>query len=280
MPAALSTEQLVSDLRNLGLTAGLTLVAQTSLKQVGWVAGGPEAVIRALREVLGPGGTLVMASMTDRRILYDPGTTPTSDMGVVAEAFWRMPGAKRSVHPNSSFAAQGPLACEITSTHPLEDPEGIDSPVGKVYRRDGWVLLLGVDHSANTTIHLGESLSGVSYRRVKSVRLVENGKERTREVAFIDHCCRNFNQVGPLLERRGLVRVGKVGNARAQLMRSRDVVRTVRELLEKDKFFFLCPPDKGCSQCDEARAYAQGHASQVYRSRHPRGIGPFGPSHS
>ncbi|MBB29410.1 MAG: hypothetical protein CME25_10980 [Gemmatimonadetes bacterium] len=40
----------------------------------------------------------------------------------------------------------------------------MDSSIGKVYRMDGKFLLLGVDHDANTTSHLGERLGQVPYR--------------------------------------------------------------------------------------------------------------------
>ncbi|MBN1995753.1 MAG: AAC(3) family N-acetyltransferase [Anaerolineae bacterium] len=257
MSLIVSVQQLQTDLLRLGVAKNITLVVHISLKNVGWIAEGPPGVIQALKSVIGPSGTLVMPSMTDGDGLYDPNSTPTSDMGIVAETFWRMPGVLRSIHPNSAFAAQGPLAQKITATHPLADPEGINSPIGQVYQNDGWVLLLGVDHSANTTIHLGESLSHVPYRRVKTVQLVENGQETIKEVPFIDHCCRNFVKIAPFLQNRGLATIGKVGYATAQLMKSRDVVQTARKLLNQNHFFFLCPPGRQCEQCDEARAYAQ-----------------------
>ena len=52
-----------------------------------------------------------------------------------------------------------------------------DSPVGRVYELDGQVLLLlGVDHTANTTIHLGESMRRARYRRKKYVTLLKEGR--------------------------------------------------------------------------------------------------------
>jgi aminoglycoside 3-N-acetyltransferase len=194
--------------------------------------------------------------MTDRRDPYDLKQTPTSEMGIVAETFWRMPGVLRTMHPTSAFAARGPLAGEITAEHPLENPEGINSPIGKVYQFDGRILLVGVGHDANTTIHLGESLSNVPYRRIKTLRLLENGQVMTRKIPFIDHCCQNFRKLGPVLRERGLVRTGLVGQAKAWLMRSRRVVEITCELLKSDPNLFLCPPEAQCSQCDEARDYA------------------------
>ena len=75
-------------------------------------------------------------------------------MGIVAQTFWQLPGVLRSDSPHA-FAAAGPQAARITAPHPVDVPHGLDSPVGRVYELDGQVLLLGVDHTANTTIHPG-----------------------------------------------------------------------------------------------------------------------------
>ena len=75
---------------------------------------------------------------------------------------------------------------------PGRDPHGIDSPVGRVYELDGQVLLLGIGHSSDTTIHLAELLAGVCYRRPKSV-LVRQGEQIVRvDYGENDHCCQNF----------------------------------------------------------------------------------------
>lgn len=253
----ISTEQLISNLQNLGIQAGSTLLVHTSLRKVGWVSAGPSGVIDALFEVLGESGTLVMPTMTDGEALYDPATTPTRHMGVVAETFWRSPGVVRSNHPAGSFAAHGPLAAVICADHPIDPPHGLDSPPGRVYQLDGWILLLGVEHSANTTIHVAENMSNVPYRIPDRVRVTEGNRVRWIEYAEVNHCCQNFNKVGPLLRARHQLTVGQVGNATAQLVRSADVVRVAREQIERDPYYFLCAPGQ-ChnNECDEARAYA------------------------
>jgi len=67
-------------------------------------------LIDALRDALGPAGTLVMPTMSDGASVFDPKTTPTCEMGIVAETFFRQPGVLRSTHPGASFAAAGPHA--------------------------------------------------------------------------------------------------------------------------------------------------------------------------
>ena len=157
--AAISRSQLSKQLRDLGVEPGSVLLVHTSFSKIGPVEDGPQGLIAALRLALGPEGTLVMPSMTeDDDHPFDPKTTPCIGMGIVPDMFWRFPGVLRSDNP-SAFAAVGKQATRITAPHPIDPPHGLDSPVGRVYELDGQVLLLGVGHDANTTIHLAESLA-------------------------------------------------------------------------------------------------------------------------
>jgi aminoglycoside 3-N-acetyltransferase len=244
---------LVRQLRDLGVKRGSTLVVHCSFRAVRPVRGGPSELIGALTEAIGPTGTLVMPSMTDWEDdrVFDPSTTPCRGLGVVADTFWRMPGVLRSDSPHS-FAARGPHAVEITRPHPPDFPHGPDSPIGRVHDLDGQVLLLGVGYDANTTIHLAEFEAGAPYRIPKFCTVLRGGVPTRVDYGEIDHCCRNFGLVGEWLERRGLERLGQVGNALARLVRSRDVVATVVEELEIDACRFLCRRGAGCDECDAA----------------------------
>ena len=90
----------------------------------------------------------------------------------------------------------------------MDVPHGLDSPVGRVYELDGQVLLLGVDHTANTTIHLGEYMGRARYRRKKYVTLLKEGRLSRFDYTEIDHCCQNFSLVDGWLERGLQRRVG------------------------------------------------------------------------
>lgn len=250
---AFSVEEVTDQLRRLGVQPGGVLVVHCAFSRVRPVAGGPLGLIVALRAALGPAGTLVMPSMSyDDEHPFDPRATPTLEMGVVADTFWRQPGVRRSDSPHA-FAAEGPLAERITQPHPYDVPHGLNSPIGRVYELDGQVLLLGVGQDDNTTLHLAENLAGVRYRRACSVTLLEGGQPVRREYAEIDHCCQNFVLVDGWLEADGLLARGPVGHAEARLMRSRDIVSVVVERLRREETLFLHPPGVD-EECDEARA--------------------------
>jgi aminoglycoside 3-N-acetyltransferase len=256
----LRTTDLVQQLRDFGVREDGVLLVHTSFRACqgrggrGAVEGGPLGLIRALRAALGPKGTLVMPTMTDGESVFDPASTPTTDMGIVAETFWRQPGVRRSTHPGASFAAEGPHAERICQPQPLSPPHGPDSPVGRVHDLDGQILLLGVRHSENTTIHLAEAIAKVPYS-VEHPCVVEiDGVARTLMIAETDHCCEKFVLADAWLRERGLQREGKIGNADARLCNARDVVSVVTEHLAREPLAFLCTPGNGCEQCDAARA--------------------------
>ncbi|HEY9505443.1 MAG TPA: AAC(3) family N-acetyltransferase [Gemmatimonadales bacterium] len=245
--------ELVRQLLSLGVCPGGVLLIHTAFSRVRPVEEGPLGLIGALRDALGPGGTLVMPAMADDDDhAFDPATSPCRSMGVVADTFWRLPGVLRTDSPHA-FAAAGPRAAEITRTQPLDVPHGPDSPVGRVHDLDGQVLLLGVGHDANTTMHLAENLARVRYRRRAAATVLLAGRVTRREYAEVDHCCENFSLMDGWLDREGLQRRGTVGRGAARLARSRDLVRVAIARLQADETVFLHPPGV-CGECDEARA--------------------------
>lgn len=245
---------LIDQLRGLGVSAAPVVVVHTSFKAVGPVEGGPAGLISALRAALGPEGTLVMPSMSDDDDHpFDVASTTCRGMGVVADTFWRLPGVLRSNH-NASFAAAGPLAHAITAPHPLSPPHGIDSPVGRASALGGFVLLLGVGHSEDTTVHLAEAMANVPYRARKHCTVMQDGAPTRVEYEETDHCCENFRKLDLWLRERGLQREGLVGNATARWARASDIVRVAVNALRADRCAFLHPRGTGCAECDEAWA--------------------------
>ena len=251
--------EVVAQLRALGVEAGDVLLVHTSYRATGPLEGGPEGLIAALLEAVGPEGTLVMPSWSgEDDEVFDPARSETDiDLGVLPRLFWKRPGVSRSDHPHA-FAALGPAAAEVLRD-PLPLPPHIsESPVGRVHDLEGKVLLLGVDHDADTTVHLAELVGGAPYRLRKHCTVPSPDGPRRVEYGENDHCCARFRLVDGWLKEAGLQREGRVGYGPARLVRSRHVVDVVTRRLESDPLVFLHAPGEACADCDEARASVPG----------------------
>lgn len=273
---------LAHDLVAAGLGSGGVLALHSGFRSLGPVDGGPEAVVGAVLDVLGPAGTLLAPTFTTQltdpvawpvplageardRVMaampeFDPAETPPYHMGAVATAVWRWPGARRSRHPVTSWAAIGPAADVLLADHPLEDPEGMGGPVGRAFEADATVLLLGVDHDADTTIHLAESRLDLPHLREIPDRFPARnavGERIWLAVTKTTKCSDGFVALAPHLDRAGVVRRGRVGDADAQLVRSQDVVRIATDLLSHDPTALLCG-DPECVHCPTSRRVLAG----------------------
>lgn len=282
---------LTADLRALPLPQGRPILVHSGLRALGPVDGGPDTVVAALLAAGGPTTTFAVPTFTTNlvdpytwptppapdereRLLaampaFDPATSAPHKMGAIATALWRTPGAVRSRHPVTSWAAIGPAADALTRDPPLDDPEGVDGTVGRVWKEDGWVLLLGVDHDADTTIHLAESLLDMPHLRELPDRWPDDRPDGTRvwrAVAKTTKCSDGFVALGPPLERAGAIHRGRVGDAPAQLLRSRALVEVATALLSADPTALLCP-DPECVHCPTSRRVLAGWSAPAVTPR-------------
>jgi len=182
--------ELVEDLRRLGISTGAVVMVHASLRAVGPVEGRAAGVIEALEETVGPDGTLlmVMGAREDGRP-FDCLTTPAEeDLGVLAEVFRTTPGTVVSDHPEGRFAARGRLADDFVCEVPWHDYYGPGSPLERLVNADGVVLRLGADTNSVTLIHYAEYLADVPHkRRVRRVRDLHTPRGvETRVVECLD----------------------------------------------------------------------------------------------
>jgi aminoglycoside 3-N-acetyltransferase len=218
-------------------------------------------VIRALEEVLGPEGTLVMPAFSFNCFRadappFDPEESP-STVGLITETFRRQPNVLRSRHPSHSVTARGPDAAFITAVHDeTMGPCCRSGPFGKLYELDAGVLFLGCGLSCNTTLHAVEDWAGAPY--LMTVRLPvrrPDGSVATVPVPNepLEH--RSFS--GPnhpliaLFRERGVLREGRVAAAESYLAGIRGMIDLSFEALIRDPAIFLCQ-DPNCTFCKRA----------------------------
>ncbi len=151
--------------------------------------------------------------------------------------FRKWPGAKRSNHPARSIAAVGKHAEYITKEHDLSNIFGENSPVDKLYKLDGYVLLIGVGYDKNTSLHLAEVRANFPSKKFtnESSAIMINGKREwvTYNTQAVDD--EDFVRLGEEYERERNIKVHKVGNADVRLIRQRDLVDWAVKWMEKNR---------------------------------------------
>ncbi|MEV4574566.1 AAC(3) family N-acetyltransferase [Nonomuraea jabiensis] len=232
------------DFSALGVEPGQVVLLHSSLSSIGRVEGGEHTVVAALRESLGPHGTLAVptgtsansdtspiyraavAGMSADEIAghrshmpaYAPASTPSNLMGVIAEHVRTLPGARRSAHPQTSFAAIGPHSAAIIDGHARDCLLGERSPLARLYEAGALVLLLGVGYDKCTAFHLAEYRYHPDPPRRSYRAVVDDGEGRAWcefEDVHVDDS--DFARLGADFERAVDVRCGPVGAARARL---------------------------------------------------------------
>jgi aminoglycoside 3-N-acetyltransferase len=241
---------LTTELKQLGLKPGMVVLVHSSLSALGWVSGGAVAVVQALMQVVTETGTIVMPThsrelsdprywenppvpkswwqtIRDTMPAFDPAYTPTRGMGKIVECFRTFPGVKRSYHPDVSLAAWGKHATEITKNHSLSYGCGENSPLQKIYDLNGHVLLLGVGHGNNTSLHLSEVKANVYPICIAHAPIINaQGQREWRAFEDVDAGDGSdlFEALGQDFESAATVLTGKIGNATAKLMNQKDLV--------------------------------------------------------
>ena len=257
---------LVAALRGLEIDPRRPVIAHASLSAFGEVQGGAETVLGALLYWL---DTLIMPAFTYKTMVvpeigpeengmaygshrdanlmtqfFSPNMPVDRLMGVLPEALRRHPKSSRSSHPILSFVgvnAEEYLACQ-TLAEPLK-------PIGALVEAQGWVLLLGVDHMVNTSIHYAERLAG----RKQFVRwaLTTHG---VVECPRFPGCSDGFNRISPHLTQ--VARHAQIGSAQVQAVPLVDLISTVKTIIEADPLALLCE-NSYCERCPAVRNQAK-----------------------
>lgn len=270
MHMTVTKNRVKKDLQSMGLKEGDWVLLHSSLSSLGYVKQGANTVIDAMMEVIGRGGLFMVPTFTFTNFtpFFDPQKTP-SQMGLITETLRQRKESVRSLHPRHSVGVMGREAKQVVQGHLEAGSVGKGSPVDKLAKRGGYVLLLGVGHTVNTTIHTAEVYAELPYLyTVKDspdfpqqavVKIPDEDKSfRERkvkvELAPYPTCSEGFWKLEPVMRDKRQIRYGKVGQAHCQLMRAKDIIDTASSLLRKDPEALLCD-EPNCYSCNEKRKF-------------------------
>lgn len=247
---------LAKDFKNLGITAGDTVMVHASIKSVGNVAGGADQILYALEDTISPGGTIMMyvgcetgfdevgrgrlSTQEETEILekmpaFDYQTFRADrNFGALAEVFRTQVGTITSNQVGSRMAARGTNAKFLLENHPHNYSYGVGSPLEKLLQLNGKILLLGSDRDAVTFLHYVEHVVEIPDKRVAhyKVPLLVEGKRKWIEME-------EFNTAGDGVHKNWTDRFfaeiiddflkgtknfgGRVGNANTFVLRTPDL---------------------------------------------------------
>ncbi len=251
---ALTKNDIVKGLKELGLPEGCVVMVHSALSAFGEVEGGAETVIEALLEAIGPQGTLLMPAMafdSPFRVESSP-----SDVGLITEVFRNYPGVTRSLHPTHSIAGMGPLVEELIAGH-IDQPSalGPESPWGRLARRnDAYILFLGCDQDRNTLLHCAEEALDAPYLNIISRKYIDaDGNLQTKILGKYPGPHRDFIGLDALFENAGIMKIAKIGNAVCRLTAAKQMLELTIAALRRDPAAVLCD-NRHCRDCVIQRA--------------------------
>lgn len=186
-PCFVTRSSLREDLRRLGVRPSDIVMVHAAVSRVGRLLNGPDALIGAVLDAIGPDGTILAYTDWDARydeLLDEDGRVPVEwrehippfdparsrvarDNGVLAEFLRTWPGARRSGNPGASVAALGGRADWITADHPLDYGYGEGSPFAKLVAARGKVLMVGAPLDTMTLLHHAEHLARIPGKRIR-----------------------------------------------------------------------------------------------------------------
>jgi aminoglycoside 3-N-acetyltransferase len=266
MNCVTTKSELVELFHELGINKGDEVMVHSSMKSLGFVVNGAIDVIDALIECVDlKKGVILMPTHTGQltdpadwknpkiekefiKIIrnsikpFDKKLTPVRGRGVVAETLLCYPKVKRSGHPLNSVGAIGRNSEFYTSNHKFDEPEGIDSPIGKLYQRNGKILGIGVGVDRFTAIHLAEYIADVEYLYKDNPVVLsgrKNGINYFERIKKYPDSSDNFIKILPILRDNNLIKEMPFKSGVITSFRLKPVIDHIVALLDKNPYFLV-----------------------------------------
>ena len=257
----LDYDELKAAFLELGL-ANQPVIVHASLQPFGYIHNGADTVLMALIDSF---QSLIMPTFTYKTMItpdvgppnngiiygaekdlnkmaqsFTPDMRADPMMGILPESLRNHPAAKRTAHPILSFA--GIKADLALGTQTLFEPL---APIGALAEDDGWVLLINVDHSVNTSIHYGEKLAG--RRQFVRWAVVDN---RIVECPNFPGDSSGFHAIDSYIKPN--IRRVEIGEAFIEAIPLKRLLDAVQELIKLDPLALLCQRTD-CERCNAIR---------------------------
>lgn len=258
----LSYHEFSARIQELKIPAGAPLIVHTSMSAFGTIRGGAETILGAVFSI---SDRLLFPAFTYRTMIipedgpekngleygsgkdanamaefFSPDMPVDPMIGSVAEKFRLMPTTHRSTHPILSFTGVNLDDALVAQT--LSDPL---APIQVLSDMGGWAILIGVDHTSNTSIHLAEKMAD----RKQFVRWALTTSGITACPGF-PGCSDGFNKISPIIQ--DISHHTTIGNAKLEATPIQFLIDIARSMMETNPQALLCDRTD-CARCREIR---------------------------
>ena len=257
----ISYDDFKKSFKKLGIDRSDNVIIHASLKKFGHILNHAHDILDPLFDIVGGSGTLLCSAntgnITDPKFWKSPAVNDYQEIrrkmrefdyrssipynrGKLAETFFSHPNVLRSNHPLRSVMAIGKNAKYFTSKHPLHDPEGVESPLFKLYKKRGLALLIGVDLNVCSIMHVAENIADVSYLYKNNCRVLTrfNNKRKFIKLKKISFA-QNFSRIQNELIKLKIIKKTKLSGKYIYLVNIKECVDMSVEKLKKDESYFL-----------------------------------------
>lgn len=248
--------KLKADLEKIGITKGDHVSVALSFKSIGFVKDGPNMLIDALLDVVGPMGTIMMNTHTEYfpiseinpNYIFDPESTPPLT-GLVPATLIKRKAAIRSKHPTCSVAAVGRLAENLTVNH--DECSSPYLPLERLAKIGGKLLCIGIDGRLVALRHEAQRRAGLFAVPILSgVRYKRSGGDIGLFVWVAPPCASRLPELVPRLERMGIIKRSTIGQAPSLVGPINKLLDSMSAMLKEDPTLNLCY-DFSCLSCRE-----------------------------
>lgn len=247
--------QIVHDLRKIGITKGNIVAVSLSLKSVGFVEGGPDAFIDALLEVVGLEGTIMMNTFTQffpiREMPYDyifDALTTIPYTGIVPTTLMKRQSSVRSRHPTCSVVSTGKMADYLTHGH--DEKSKAFLPYEKLAQIGGKYLSVGIGNNLVAIRHEAQRKAGISTTLPVGVRYKDAKGETKLFIFESPPCAANLTELIPKLDMQGIVKRGQLGMVSTIIANANEVISSMSSMLSENPQLNLCN-NIYCLRCRE-----------------------------
>ncbi len=260
--SVVTKEDLIKALKYIGVCTNMNVEVHASLSSLGYVAGGARTVVDALMEMITDGGTILMPTQTtdntdpsswvnppanpslwdtirESMPAYNPECSDLSSMGAIVENFRHREGVVFSNHPSTSFAAWGRYARLLCNRQSIHFPLAEESPIARLYELKGYVLLIGVDFSKATCLHLGEYRTEARPIIIRNSCMMADGERVWKKYLDLDIDSSDFDRIRTELEKNDLVKETILNRCRIQLFPISIAVDESTNYFEKNTIYDL-----------------------------------------